>query len=56
VTKTDEGRKGFISAYEFQSIIKGSQDRNSSRNVEAETEWIKGQGEMLATSLLPGSC
>jgi len=32
------GRNGFIASYKLESLIKGSQDRSSSRNQEAGTE------------------
>jgi hypothetical protein len=31
-------RKGLTSSYSFQSIMKGSQYKNSSKNIEAGTE------------------
>lgn len=38
ITKSNPGEGLFTSSYIFNPIIQGSQDRNSSRNLEAGTE------------------
>jgi hypothetical protein len=55
VTKTTLGRKGFISAYSFQSNMKKCQGRKSRQEPEGRN-WCRGHGGMLLPGLFPRAC